>query len=214
MPPTHTRPLSPKVTHPHSNSKSRFAWTPCANISDILTLRYMRTQDARLVRYEKYQLRYELLDERVRTFSPNLFMSMRPDCRDLVQLINAQFSHVARLWAMLIDTIAESDQGTLSSPDVEGYYCSSKMDVYLCDAIDTLYELDTECAHSFPDYDSFFGDDVTGCHCPLCSPSAESRMRLKEYAAEFHGDLDRFFFCKVFRDLGVETRTGTSESHY
>ncbi|KZW02547.1 hypothetical protein EXIGLDRAFT_759676 [Exidia glandulosa HHB12029] len=187
---------------------SRAAWHPskdCRSISDILTTRYMRQADAGLIRYEKYQLRYAILEERLRAFEPKALVALRPDHRDLVHLVDAQLAHVARSWSTLIDTLAE--EGSLFAPGLDGY-CSSKLDVYLLDSLDTLYELDTDCAHVFPDYDSLFGDEVAGCHCHLCNASTEAKMRLKMCAVEFHGDLDKHFFCRVFRDLAVEIESG------
>ncbi|KZV99987.1 hypothetical protein EXIGLDRAFT_831066 [Exidia glandulosa HHB12029] len=204
MPPMPTSNDAPRSQPQAGDSSATWPWpqgvgTDCRVMFDIVTPRYMRYQDATLIRYRRFQLRQTVLEWRLRTFDPLPLIAASPRMTEKITLIQVQL--VLHLWSALRNII---DPPT---PDRDRYcVVDYKTDIYLLDALDTLYAMDKQCSQAITSYFPLFGNEIATCiaeGCWACNPPPILCEALKRSALDFHRDLNKALFERIFEDLDL-----------
>ncbi|KZV93115.1 hypothetical protein EXIGLDRAFT_835921 [Exidia glandulosa HHB12029] len=116
----------------------------------------------------------------------------------MLKLIAAQLDEALRLWKYLIKR--------KRCPSPFPHVTTHPWDVELCDALDTLADLEQQTANmDIPQYERFlitrYRDDEAKCQCRQCAPAAEVIWELWDYAAICHKLRPPALFERVFAEL-------------
>ncbi|KZV80196.1 hypothetical protein EXIGLDRAFT_733447 [Exidia glandulosa HHB12029] len=110
----------------------------------------------------------------------------------LILLLHAQVQHINFLWRTVI----------AQSRGVVGGYCTSAIDVHLCDALDTFSALEDAMVDSKEfAYSRSTGFQDGGCTCRTCAPDSEELVRMWLFGAVNYAYLPRPLFKRVFGDF-------------